>query len=363
MGPVRVLEEAPELSVEEVGSPETLAAEWTKLAERGGNVFGSWEWLSLWWEHYGSGRTLRIAACRRDDGELVAVLPLYMYSRGRLRIARFLGHGPGDELGPICAPSDRPLAARALRRVAEQWGLHLLVADRLPGDAAWRELGGSNLHVEASPLIRLETRSWDEFMAAKSRNFRQQTGKLERRLAREHRVEFRVTDDGDRLQRDLDLLFGLHGRRWSGQVSEFHGVDQPFQRAFAERAFELGWLRLRFLEVDGRAVATSYVLRFGNVDAEYQNGRDPDFERASVGFVLLNQAVRSAVEDGLAEYRFLRGGEEYKYRLATHDQQLETIALAKGLGGSAALAIGWRLRQRPALWSKVLGAKRLLGRH
>lgn len=362
MGSVRLLDETRELSVEEVGSPESLTAKWANLAERSGNVFGSWEWLSLWWEHYGRGRTLRIAACRSADGELVAILPLYMYARGRLRVARFLGHGPGDELGPVCALSDRPLAARALRRVADEWGLHLLVADRLPGDPAWRELGGSRLDAEASPLVRFETTSWAEFVAAKSRNFRHQSGKLERRLARGHRVEVRAADDRDRLERDLDLLFELHDQRWTEQESEFGSVDRPFQRAFAARAFELGWLRLRFLEVDGRAVATSYVLRFGDVDADYQNGRDPDFERASVGFVLLNHAVRSAVEDGQAEYRFLRGGEQYKYRFATHDQQVETIALPRGLGGAAALELGWRLRQRAALWRTYLGAKRLLGR-
>jgi CelD/BcsL family acetyltransferase involved in cellulose biosynthesis len=362
MASVRPLDGTRELSVEEIDAPDPLAAEWTRLAEQSGNVFGHWEWLSLWWEHYGRGRTLRIVACRDADGELVAILPLYMYARGRLRIARFLGHGPGDELGPVCRPADRPLAARALQRVADEWGLHLLVADSLPGDSAWRALGGTRLEAEASPVIRLETTSWDEFVAGKSRNFRQQSGKLTRRLSRAYRVEIREADDPDRIERDLDLLFELHGRRWRTGESRFAGVDMPFQRAFARRAFDLGWLRLRFLEVDGRPAATGYVLRFGDVDADYQNGRDPAFERDSVGFVLLNHAVRSAVESGRREYRFLRGGEGYKYRFATHDPQIETIAVPHGVGGAVALQLGWRLRQRPAFWRAYLGARRLLAR-
>jgi CelD/BcsL family acetyltransferase involved in cellulose biosynthesis len=350
-----------EPSVEEVSSPESLAPEWARLAERSGNVFGSWEWLSVWWKHYGDRHTLRIAACRAADGELVAVLPLYMESHGPLRMARFLGHGPGDELGPVCAPEHRAVAARALRRVLEDWGLDLLLAERLPGDAAWDALDAMRLESEASPSLQLETTSWEDFVASKSRNYRQRSGKLERRLARKHRLTVRETD-AERLDADLDLLFRLHSLRWSAAESEFAGRHRAFHRAFATRAFELGWLRLRFLELDGRPAAVSYLLRFGRVDADYQTGRDPEFERDSVGFVLLNRAVRSAVEAGQREYRFLRGGEEYKYRLATHDGRVETLALVGGIRGRVAIELRRRLRGRSRLWRGAIGAKRLLGR-
>jgi CelD/BcsL family acetyltransferase involved in cellulose biosynthesis len=353
----------PELSLEEVDSPDSIADEWAELAKRSRNVFGTWDWLSLWWEHYGGNRRLRITACRGTDGELVALLPLYMYSQRRLRIARFLGHGPGDELGPVCAPADRPLVARALSRLAREWGLHVLVAEHLPGDEAWRRgLGGSEIGREASPALLIETSSWEDFLAAKSRNFRQQSAKLERRLRRSYRFNVRVADDPDRLERDLDLLFELHGARWRDDESEFIRVDQSFQRAFAVRAFERGWLRLRFLELDDRAVAASYLLRFGDVDAEYQRGRDPAFAKERVGLVIVGQAIRSAIEDGQSEYRFLRGGEEYKYRYATHDQQVESIALATGCSGRVALSLGLGVRRRPTLWSGVMRVKSVFRR-
>jgi Acetyltransferase (GNAT) domain len=56
-----------------------------------------------------------------------------------------------------------------------------------------------------------------------------------------------------------------------------------------------------------------------------------------VGFVLLAHAVRQAAEDGMCEYRLLRGGEEYKYRFATADPGLETVGLARGPLAGAAL--------------------------
>jgi hypothetical protein len=40
--------------------------------------------------------------------------------------------------------------------------------------------------------------------------------------------------------------------------------------------------------------------------------------------VLLIHSIRQALEDGLDEYRFLRGGEPFKYRFAANDPGLET---------------------------------------
>ncbi len=48
--------------------------------------------------------------------------------------------------------------------------------------------------------------------------------------------------------------------------------------------------------------------------------------------------VREAIADGIEEYRFLRGDESFKYRFATADPGLETIAAPRGVMGRAALA-------------------------
>jgi CelD/BcsL family acetyltransferase involved in cellulose biosynthesis len=48
--------------------------------------------------------------------------------------------------------------------------------------------------------------------------------------------------------------------------------------------------------------------------------------------------IRAAADDGMTEYRHLRGGESYKSRFATHDSELETMALSCGAAGGAAVA-------------------------
>jgi CelD/BcsL family acetyltransferase involved in cellulose biosynthesis/dTDP-4-amino-4,6-dideoxygalactose transaminase len=318
-----------------------LRDEWNALAERSGNVFATWEWASIWWRHFGEGHELRTVACRDADGALVALLPLYSSRVGPLRLLRFIGHGPGDQLGPICASGDRAAAARALRGVLDEGGWDVFLGEEMPARERWSALlGGRVLRREGSPLLDIaRAGSWEDFLGTLSAKTRKNMRYHERRLEREHGLRFRLADDPARLRDDLDTLFRLHRLRWAGD-SVFTGRAEPFHRDFAAAALARGWLRLWFLELDGEPVAASHNFRFAGAECDYQGGRDPDWERYSVGFVLLTMLLRKAFEDGLREYRMLRGGEHWKYRFASSDPGLETIGLARGPLGEVALASG-----------------------
>ena len=58
-----------------------------------------------------------------------------------------------------------------------------------------------------------------------------------------------------------------------------------------------------------------------------------------MGFVLLAHTIREALQDGMSEYRLLRGDEDFKYRFATSDPGLETLARPNGALGRLALAV------------------------
>lgn len=315
--------------------------EWKRLAQASRNIFASWEWISTWWEHFGRGEQL-VASRRATDGTLVALVPLYRATVGPLRLLRFMGHGTGDQLGPIAAQRDATLAGETLvQAVAETrpaWDVFL--AEEMPGDAPWRlDLRGQTLNRRGSPVIRFaEHSSWDDYLETRSRNLRREIRHHERRLMRKYRVRVRTTDDARRLGQDLDILFGLHAARWAGTPSSFRRQHR-FHRAFASLALREGWLRLAFLELDGTPVAARYDFRFGGVHSAYNGGRDPRLARESVGLVLRTRTMRLALDEGATEYRFLRGDEPYKYRFADHDPGLETVAVARGALGIAAVKI------------------------
>jgi CelD/BcsL family acetyltransferase involved in cellulose biosynthesis len=337
---------------------EVSPGEWRHLAERAGHVFATREWLHTWWRHYGKRDRPMVGVARTGDNA-VAIVALNVWQRHGLPILRFVGHGPSDQLGPICALRDDPTAADATAALLGAIPLRrfFLIAEHVAGDWGFGELSGAHpLYRESSPVVRLGHVSWEEFLQSRGRNFRQQARRFPRKLASCGPVSYRLADDAARLDRDLDLLFELHRNRWEGADTPFLQAS-AFHREFAAQALAQGWLRLWFLEVGHTPVAALYGFRFAGAESAYQAGRDPAFEGGvPVGFVLLVRAVSEALADGVDEYRLLRGGGAYKHRFATSDPGLETFGLPRGRSARLLLAVAEAARGRS------LGLRRLLDR-
>ena len=311
-----------------------------------GNIFATWEWASVWWRHFGAGRR-PLTARVRSQGETVGILPLYIAFERPARVARFIGHGAGDELGPITAAGElaqsmavghRACSALLQTGADPELGWDVLLAERLPADrGCGAALGGRVLQRDASPVIDLEGQTWDDYLAGRSSNFRSQVRRKERKLLRDHGLRYRLSDR-DRLDDDLSALFTLHAARWGEESSgALAGERVAFHREFAALAQQRGWLRLWVAEIGDRPAAAWYGFRFGGADWYYQFGRDPAWDRASIGLVLLAHTVREAASDGQRLYRLLRGGEPYKDRFATGDPGLETVAVARSAYGRLAV--------------------------
>ena len=327
------------IQIERLSTLESVRDEWSSLAEETGNIFATWEWNSIWWHHYGRASRLSVYACRADDGRVAAILPLYVSIERPLRLMRFIGHGDSDHLAAICRPEYRGRVARAFSEALVAEGVDLFVGENVPAADGWATLlGGKVLRRAGSPVLRFRGDGWESLLAGRSHNTRAQVRRRERKLAREHDVKFRLANDRDRLDDDLDTLFSLHAARWRGRATRFSESGRAFQREFAHSAFDRGWLRLWLLEVDGAPVSAWYGFRFAGAESYYQAGRDPAWNHFSVGFVLLVHSIRTALEDGAREYRFLEGGEAYKYRFTDDDRGLETIGVSRGALGRAALA-------------------------
>jgi CelD/BcsL family acetyltransferase involved in cellulose biosynthesis len=339
-------EGARSLVVESLGDERDLRLPWAELAAAGHNIFSTWEWTSVWWRHFGSGRSLSIWSVRDGDGRVVALLPLTRQRRGPFSIVRFAGHGVADELGPVCAPGARVAAAAALRDAAD--GADVLVAERVRADWPPLLLGGLVLSEDASPVISLQAEGdWEAYLGARSSNFRQQARRRARKLERALEVRYRLADDPARLDADFDALVALHRARWGQRSSAFSGARERFHREFAAVALSRGWLRLWLAESGGVPVAAWYGFRFASVESYYQSGRDPEWDQHRVGAGILEHSIRQAFADGMREYRLLRGDEGYKRRYATSEHSVFTIAVAETERGRALVAGVEALARRP----------------
>jgi CelD/BcsL family acetyltransferase involved in cellulose biosynthesis len=326
--------------LEPVERLEDLDADFDRLAETSRNLFATWDWVSLWWRHFGAGRELRTFAVRDAARDLVGIVPAYLARERPLSMLRFIGHGAGDRLGPVCAPEHAPLVARALDRAFRdgRLGGDVLLAEQLPAEERWPALlGATVLNREGSPVLHVEG-SFDDWLASRSRNFREQVRRRERKLAREHQLDYRLTAGEQELEADLETLFRLHDERWGDVSDSFTPERRAFHLDFARTALKRGRLRLWTMSLDGRPVASWLGYRYAGAEWYYQAGRDPDWEKQAVGFVLMAHTIREAVNDGVNEYRLLRGGEEYKARFASSDPGLETAVAGRGAAGRLGLA-------------------------
>ncbi|MGH2908576.1 MAG: GNAT family N-acetyltransferase [Solirubrobacteraceae bacterium] len=324
---------------ERVSELGAVRQDWARLS-RGENVFATWEWADAWRRHLGGDEELAIGIVRRGDGAASAILPLCVTRHASLRVARFIGGGPSDQLGPLYDPGISPDAAADLlrRHVTDTLGGGgLFLGERIWGAESLAHDVGEVIHHTASPVLPLRGTGFDELLAARSRNFRSQVRRRERRLHRAGTVVYRLTEDPDRLDADMRTLMSLHAARWHGP-NAFSGKRAAFHLDFARSALRNGWLRLWTLELDGRPAAAWYGLRYGGIEYYSQSGRDPAFNSVHVGFVLLCHTIRSAMEEGMREYRFGRGDEAYKSRFAELDPGLDTTAIAAGVRGRLALA-------------------------
>src|SRR5215211_1242547 len=330
-----------------VEHPDAIAAlrpDWRRLAERRGNFFISPQWAEAWLTTFGSERPF-IVAVRDGDERLRGVLPLVM-AAGRPRTLRFAGAALGDDFHPAAAVADEAAVAAATAALLDerrsQWSL--LALENITAEEGWPRRLARGLTTFTRPAeghfeIALDGMSWEEYLASRSGNFRQDLRRKERRLG-EHAVRYRRTDSEDTLENDLATFFALHDLRWSdpGASTLAGSGARDFVRTLARAALAEGWLRLWFLELDGRPAAAWLGWLVADRYAYYQFGRDPSFARHSLGLLLLARTVRDACEEGAAVYDLLAGTESYKRRFATSEHATTTIVVSRRLHPATALA-------------------------
>ena len=315
----------------------SLEREWDALAERSGSIFASALWSRVWWEHFGREQELLLHAARSPDGSLTAVLPLYAWRRRFPRVLRFLGHGPGDELGPVYGRGGQMAVAHALATALDELDWDVFFGEQLPGDEGWHELLGG--------------RSGGARRARRCASLRQLGGVPRRREARTSGEQLRRREAGlsprgrrrDATRRTRrrstatsTRCSALHRARWGSTPTDFG--DTPFHRELAREALGRGWLRLWLLELDGSQLPPGTASRSARSASYYQAGRDPALERHSVGFVLMAHSISSAIAEGATEYRFGRGDESFKSRFTDEDRGLETALLTRSAIGDVLVA-------------------------
>lgn len=316
-------------------------------------------WITAWWKHFGSGRELFVLEVR-EGRETIGIAPFCItreLAHGVLPVRElaFLGREAvsGDYLDFIAAPGREAdvfrLCMGAMLDERARWDT-LRVSDILEHSGTLRRIEETAARAgliladgkeQICPYLPLP-RTWDEFLASCSGNMRSNLRRREKKLAALG-VRFRERR-GEELPAALKDLFSLHGARWATESRTGNFVD-PRMRAFHEELAPAldreGVTALWTAEHKGRTIAALYGFRHRGKLLYYQAGLAPEWFEHGAGFALMAHAIRSCITEGLVEFDYLRGDEEYKRRWTTLSRITRTkVALRAGLRATAWRSIG-----------------------
>jgi CelD/BcsL family acetyltransferase involved in cellulose biosynthesis len=323
-----------------------LRCEWDALLRRSvsDSVFLTHEWLSSWWKHLAEDRNLSILTAR-EGNELIGVLPLAS-RRARLtrmmpRCLELLGSGVigsdyldaivtgGREVEVMDAFASRLDDRATMLQLSQLRGQdHLLsrLAQRLHSNN-WAV---DEAKVNVCPFIDLRGHTWETYVGSLGPHVRKGIKRCLRNLPRNFEYRTECVETPVDAQRALDVIIRLHKKRWTGgrHSEAFHSEPvNAFHREFVDLAASRGWLRLLIVYLNDQPAGALYGLRYGPTFYFYQSGFDPAFSKHSVGVATMAVAIQRAIEEGVLEYDFLHGDEEYKFHWAREARNLMRIEL------------------------------------
>ena len=343
---------------------------WQKILEdaTGSSPFLDWDWISLWWKHFGArdGESAHLCVAFENDTPIGA-LPIVVgpVRRGRIlgmRSVQVMGNRLDDSRNIFSEYLD--VASSREREAAVRTAIaHSIHEHFRPGEFAigWTSQTTSWVHtLSAMPKshVRIASRA-HAYQADLSRGFASYTAELgastrrsvvnlRSRLAGSGSIRVATPDSTAQALLALDELNRLHALRWGKPA--FSGRSLQFHRELVSTWMPLGRVAITRLLVGERCISVCYDLRFGSTQYNIQLGFDAAFEpKASPGLIHLGYAAELAADQGVHTYDFLAGKgmkSDYKKHLATTSHEVCTVQVLHGPITSRLYRLADRLRER-----------------
>ncbi len=300
-----------------------LARVWDRLVDEAGidHPYLRHGWMRAWWDTRGGTRGLYVLVVHAGDQPL-AIAPL-MTDRAKMYgipMRRLTGIGGAATERFDLIVKERPedccraiwahVSARAdnwdvleLRQLtAQSHGMtqlaKLAVEDRfLVG--SWRST--------QSPYVPVKG-AWAQYYGRLSKNHQSNMRRRRNGMNRLGRICCDVVTSDTNLERDVADCFRLEAAAWkgaNGTAIVCRADTNAFYTRIIKAAAADGHLRLYFLTVDGRRIATTLAMAYRNKLFVMKLGYDPAFARYTPSQVLMEHILQQAWEHQLEEVDLL----------------------------------------------------------
>jgi CelD/BcsL family acetyltransferase involved in cellulose biosynthesis len=294
--------------------------------------FLRYEYQRAWWEHRGGGEwneAQLILISAREDDKLTGIAPLFIADYENQPALLLVGSIEiSDYLDIITRMDDHARFISGL--------LDFIASENLP-NLDWYNIPDSSATLSA---LKSESaaRNWthhEEMYRPTPRitlngDFEEYLSRVEKKQRHEIRRKVRRADESGRgvrwyisdmqdVESEIDSF--LHLMQQDQNKAGF--LKEPMRTQMREvirTAHENGWLWLAFLEAGGQRIAAALNFDYDNKLWGYNAGVDRAFMDLSPGWVLLTHILQWCCENKRAEFDFMRGDEEYKYRFGAVNQ-------------------------------------------
>jgi CelD/BcsL family acetyltransferase involved in cellulose biosynthesis len=328
---------------------QNIAQEWNTLLSLSAShvPFLRHEYLITWWDTLGgaewSDGELYVVTARDKQGELCGLAPLFFSENlegdpalmllGSIQISDFLDvlskrehlqsflTGFLEHLDSPTAPPWKQLDWYNLLEDSPTLPQLRKVANRM----GWKT---TQTRMQPAPYIPLPD-DWDTYLAGIKKKQRHEIRRKLRRAAGHFiPVNWRIVEDGNSLDAEIDSLFILMAQDASKEVF-LTEVMRTQMRSLIHAAQRADWLQLAFLMVGGEKAAAYLNFDYDNRIWLYNSGLDYKFSELSPGWVLLSHLIQWAVDHRRDVFDFLRGDEDYKYRFGGVDRYVCRIQVQR----------------------------------
>ncbi|MCG6918928.1 MAG: GNAT family N-acetyltransferase [Deltaproteobacteria bacterium] len=277
-------------------------------------------WLKVWCNVFSDESSPYISAVR-DKDKLIGIAPLMVKGEE----ARFIGDPDVcDYQDFIVAPGREKEFFETLINHFGKQGIRRFDLNTVRADSkvltelvAVAESLGSEIYCDPEDFtVELDLpASWDKFLAELTSKQRHEVRRKLRRLNEAGEINYRVVEGSKEVMAEMETFLALFGLSRSDKAAFMTNQMRYYFRLLAESMAKANLLELSFLDVDGTPTAAVMCFDYDSTIYLYNNGYDGRFSSLSVGLLSKVLTIKESIRRGKKKYDFLKGTEEYKYRL------------------------------------------------
>jgi CelD/BcsL family acetyltransferase involved in cellulose biosynthesis len=314
---------------------DALLEDWEKLqSNSNSHIFSTYQWSQVWWQQFGNDYSLSLEVMR-EQGAPVGIAPL----RNKNGVASFVGSQDiCDYLDFVVVPGYEDRFSGALLEKLISSGIHTIdlvpvrtdsvVYTSLQKIASQRGFRTTCEQTDISLDMPLPS-TWDDYLKHLTGKQRHELKRKVRRLNEMGNMAYRTSTDVN--AQELETFLELFRNSRNDKADFLTPEMELFFKSIVEAMAGAGFLRLNFMELDGKPVAATLCFDYRNCMYLYNSGYDPEYGWLSAGLLSKALCIQDSISQGKERFDFLKGDEVYKYHLGGQELPLHkcTISLLK----------------------------------